>query len=72
MTINELKRVYQSKATVTELAYFQNGEYYSFRTVYDEPTILKEIDDDISSLKIRGIYPREYHIQIDVIRILDC
>lgn len=70
MKLNDLKNVCESKCMITVLAFFNTGEYYSFRTYNDAPVYLKDCKPDVLDLDVDRIISVNNCLHIDVREII--
>lgn len=70
MTLNDLSKIYNGNIMLTVNAYFENGEYYSFRSYGGEPMRFDDIGEDDMELEITSIACIDGVMWVDVKEII--
>lgn len=70
MTLNDLAKVYNGNIMLTVNAYFENGEYYSFRSYDEMPIRLSDIGEDDMELEITSIACTDFVMWVDAKEII--
>lgn len=70
MTLNDLSKVYNGNIILTVNAYFENGEYYSFRSYGGVPIRFSDVGKDDMKLEIMSIACTDDVMWVDVKEII--
>ena len=70
MTLNDLSKIYNGNIMLTVNAYFENGEYCSFRSYGGVPMRFSEVGDDDMELEITSMSGTDGVMWVDVKEII--